>query len=498
MSRKGYLFCGVVAAVVLVVALVFGLSVAPVNTFASEDVNISLSAYQADNSSYLVEDYEEGVMIVGTTSTYPAASSILPSELNGKPVVAIGAGLYSFNPANARMCNVVIPASVRYIEANAFAGHTSLVIWFVGEVQSTFDAAWNSGNNAYVENVEVLTYTYQGDYFWETKTGSYINSFMDTDIHNKANHTTANYSFYGRTGLELVAFNGFAYDQNATSGYKGNLASLPEAQGARMYTLWTKSTGQGSQSCVAEGTLITLANGTQVPVESLTGNEELLVWDMMSGTYSSAPILFVDSDPAKVYEIVELSFADGTIVKVIDEHAFFDVDAQEYVFLRADAAKYIGHTFNKGDVNVELVAVNVYDEYTTAWSPVTSGALCLYVNGMLSMPGNTEGFINIFEVEDMKVDAEKMAQDIATYGLYTYEEFCAEVVEVPESVFEAFNGQYLKVSMAKGLISEDKVKALFDRYSSFFAEEQTVEVSVFEQIINAIKNAFNSLLKLFK
>ena len=46
---------------------------------------------------------------------------------------------------------------------------------------------------------------------------------------------------------------------------------------------------------------------------------------------------------------------------------------------------------------VQLINVEVKKEITTAYSPVTYGHLCYYVNGMLSMPGATEGLINIFE-----------------------------------------------------------------------------------------------------
>ena len=125
-------------------------------------------------------------------------------------------------------------------------------------------------------------------------------------------------------------------------------------------------------------------------------------------SFDVAPILFIDSDPVSSYEIIKLTFSDGTFVKVIDEHAFFDMTLNKYVFLRDDAEQYIGHTFNKQTVDengeniwtaVTLTDVTVYTETTTAWSPVTYGHLCYYVNGMLSMPGATEGFINIFEVD---------------------------------------------------------------------------------------------------
>ncbi len=234
--------------------------------------------------------------------------------------------------------------------------------------------------------------------------------------------------------------------------------------------------------CVAAGTLITLADGAQVPVEQLTGKEILLVWNIYTGEFDVAPILFVDSDEETTYEVINLYFSDGTSVKVISEHGFWDYNLNEWVFLRKDAAQYIGHWFNKyttsngelSNTKLQLTDVVITEEVTTAWSPVTFGHLCYYVNGMLSMPGATEGFINIFEVnrETLKVDEAKMAADIDKYGLFTYEDF-AEYI--PEEVFYAFNGQYLKVAMGKGLLTWDDIFALIERYQGFWqtpTEEQ--------------------------
>ena len=233
-------------------------------------------------------------------------------------------------------------------------------------------------------------------------------------------------------------------------------------------------------SCVAEETMITLADGSKKAVEELTGNEMLLVWNMMTGKFDVAPILFIDKDARTTYEVINLYFSDGTNVKVISEHAFWDFDLNEYVFLRNDAAKYIGHWFNKqimdsnGNMTwtkVQLTNVEVKEEITKAYSPVTYSHLCYYVNGMLSMPGATEGLINIFEVdrETMKINEEVMKADIEKYGLYTYVEF-AEIMPIPEEVFNAFNGQYLKVSIGKGLITIDKLISLFNTYIDFLAK----------------------------
>ena len=230
------------------------------------------------------------------------------------------------------------------------------------------------------------------------------------------------------------------------------------------------------KQCVAAGTLITLADGSQKPVEELTGEELLLVWNLETGRFDAAPIVFVDSEAETEYEIVNLMFSDGTTVKVISEHGFWDYDLNEYVYLDRYAADYIGHWFakqtvdesgNPVNVKVRLDDVVITREVTTAWSPVSFGHLCYYVNGMLSMPGGIEGLFNIFEVDPdtMMYDKEAMAADIEKYGLFTCEDFGGLI---SEEVFEAFNGKYLKVAIGKGMLTWDEVVQLVERYSKFF------------------------------
>jgi uncharacterized repeat protein (TIGR02543 family) len=260
-------------------------------------------------------------------------------------------------------------------------------------------------------------------------------------------------------------FGGWYTTSNFSGTQYTDLRNAPA--NTKMYAKWSKT----SSSCVAEGTLITLADGSKVAVEELTGEEMLLVWNLFTGEFDVAPILFIDSDPYTEYEIIHLFFSDGTEVKVISEHAFFSITESQYVFMRSDASKYIGDWFITGDGEdwgiVQLVDVQIYTEFTTAWSPVTFGHLCYYVNGMLSMPGATEGLINIFEVNTltMQVDEAQMLLAIAEYGLLDY----SEVEDLmPELVFEAFNGQYLLISIGKGLISWDGIFELLERYAPFF------------------------------
>lgn len=253
---------------------------------------------------------------------------------------------------------------------------------------------------------------------------------------------------------------------------------LQRGEGSKeVYSAYSLTAWYKKDSCIASGTLITLADGRQVPVESLKGNEMLLVWNMLTGKFDASRILFIDKDPAQIYKVINLGFSDGTTVKVISEHGFWDYDLNKYVYLREDASKYIGHRFNKqiieadgsyGNAKVQLVSVKVCEEYTTAYSPVTYAHLCYYVNGMLSMPGGITGLFNIFEVnpETMTIDVGAMARDIEQYGLFTYEEF-AELLPISEDAFNAFNGQYLKIAIGKGLTDMDTLQKLAEHYAEF-------------------------------
>ncbi len=235
---------------------------------------------------------------------------------------------------------------------------------------------------------------------------------------------------------------------------------------------WKTFDSSNGKECVTGDTLITLVDGTQVRVDSLFGDELLLVWNMETGAFDSAPLMFIDSENEREYEVIHLRFSDGTEVKVIYEHGFWDYDLNRYVYLDRDASQYIGHTFAKqsGDalVKVTLDEVEIRTEVTTAWSPVTVGHLCYFVNGMLSMPGGVGGLFNFFEIdpETMSYDEEAMQRDIETYGLFTYEEMNA-ICPLSEDMFYAAGGAYLKVSIGKGNLTEEQLIEMITRYSIF-------------------------------
>lgn len=234
------------------------------------------------------------------------------------------------------------------------------------------------------------------------------------------------------------------------------------------------STNKSSGSCISKGSLITLADGTQKPVELLTKEDSVLVWDFNKGKLATSKLAFIDYDLSEKKKVINLKFSNDKVIKVITEHGFWDVDLNEYVYLDENAFKYIGHRFltlsdDKLLEDEVLTDVNIIEEDVEAYSPVSVNDFCYFVNGVLSVPAGLNGFINIFEVEKdkLKYDYNQLQEDIEKYGLLTYEEFLC-YYSLSRDVFEMFNGKYLKISIGKGLITYDDIGLLIDRYSKYF------------------------------
>lgn len=172
------------------------------------------------------------------------------------------------------------------------------------------------------------------------------------------------------------------------------ITSETEVETARNHELkakWSDGTWVSTKTCVITGTLITLADGTQVPVEQLTGQEQLLVWNMNTGGFDIAPIFFLAHADANIapefVQVVTLVFSYGTEISIAGQHGFWNHSLNKYVFVTAQNAKlFIGDWFNKANTDangnaislrVQLTDVYVHAQLTNVWSPITVG---IYAN----------------------------------------------------------------------------------------------------------------------
>ena len=162
------------------------------------------------------------------------------------------------------------------------------------------------------------------------------------------------------------------------------------------------------------------------------------------------------------YRVLNLKFSDGTVVRTINGHRFFDVDKNKFVVIgESNVSSYVGDGFVKLDGGnpeiVKLVDYSVDVEYTTSYSIMSAFHYNAIVEGMLTDTFHEEDapLFEYFTIGDnLKFDEDMMNADIEKYGLYTYEEF-ADYLTFEQ--FVALNIQYMKISVGKGKATFDKI-----------------------------------------
>ena len=187
---------------------------------------------------------------------------------------------------------------------------------------------------------------------------------------------------------------------------------------------------QNSNPCFTNGTLITMADGTYKAVEDIVAGDEVLVFNHYTGKYETSIIMYnVHSEEVwSNQEIINLVFSDGTITRIVKEHYFYDLNTNQYELIDNNSVdNFISHYFysnNMIDSKIQLVDYYITNEYVGVYGPMTAYHLNLFANGLLSIAGDNDPFINIFEYDEtMKYDEQLMKEDINEYELFTYDDF---------------------------------------------------------------------------
>ena len=230
-------------------------------------------------------------------------------------------------------------------------------------------------------------------------------------------------------------------------------------------------------SCIAAGTMITMADGTQKAVEDITTEDNLLVWDFYNGAFTTSPVAVILDHGLAEVETLRLHFSDDASIDISGWHGFFDANENKFVQLSSENYEnYIGHEFircDQGDgghsfSRVTLSSGEVFTEETREFLLISAYHYDYIANGLLnqaSVPyGEVKELYNYFDVGgEMTFDKDAMEWDIETYGLYDYDVF-KEVVTYEQYV--GLNLQYLKISVGKGYLTLD---ALIDMLKEYVA-----------------------------
>lgn len=229
-----------------------------------------------------------------------------------------------------------------------------------------------------------------------------------------------------------------------------------------------KTKSDGKLICFVNGTMITIGNNEEKPIEELSVGDKVLSWNFTTGTAEYQPIIYYYKHEAEEVSVVNLEFSNGNNLRIVGTHGIFDISERKFVYV--DDSNYralIGHSFasvyNDETTAVKLVNAYITNENISWYSLLTATNGNAVADSLLTM--KSEEYVEVFMPfdvgENLKYDEVKMQAEIEKYGLYTYEEW-QDYVTIEE--FYAFNVQYLKIAVSKGIMTREDLIDLAKRY----------------------------------
>lgn len=270
------------------------------------------------------------------------------------------------------------------------------------------------------------------------------------------------------TAASIFYSNGSALDKSTAQAVMDDLKAtgwLTSDNTSKMQTAFDNAYNKSDDggSCVAKGTQILLPNGQTAPIESLSVGDSVMAFDHTNGTCVETKIAYSYYANATV-KIIKLNFTDGVSIELLNTgHGLFDLTLDKYVLITPDKAnQYVGHTFAyltvaEGQIvpsKVVLESCLITESLVERYDIVTENKLNHIANGLLACSDVLVGISNMFEFDNLLCDKAKAEEDIAKYGLYSYDEWAEHV---SKEDFDTFNGAYFKIAVEKGLLTIEEL-----------------------------------------
>ena len=150
--------------------------------------------------------------------------------------------------------------------------------------------------------------------------------------------------------------------------------------------------------CLAEGTLITLADDSTKAIEAVTMSDLIKVWDFDTATATSARPLWIKRKESTIqYNLIK--FSDGSELKTIGQHRIFNKEAGAFTYPMTDATPVGTTTVTANGTEVTVTSKQVVYEAVNYYNVVTAGGyMNLYANHILT----SLRYNNIYPISNMQ------------------------------------------------------------------------------------------------
>jgi hypothetical protein len=148
-------------------------------------------------------------------------------------------------------------------------------------------------------------------------------------------------------------------------------------------------------SCLLKGTLLTLNNYEKKPIEEITYNDTLLVWDFDKGEFSSAKPIYI-SNRGIHNEYTKLTFSDNYVINVVHRHRLFNKNLNKFIYDNEFSLNDI--TFNEKGEEIRLISREIIKGEVEYYSVMTNYHINLFSEGILT----SSRLNNIYPISNMK------------------------------------------------------------------------------------------------
>ena len=164
--------------------------------------------------------------------------------------------------------------------------------------------------------------------------------------------------------------------------------------------------------CIIAGTFITLADGSKKPIEDITYDDNLLVWDFFNGCFTSAKPRWIKvKQTAKVYN--KLTFNNGSTLGLVGEggtlgyHRIFNKQACCFTHTGVPETPIGTITFAEDKSEPVLVSQELVNETVDYYNIITDKHFNIFANGILTSCRCS----NLYKIENMKYAGERAMSD---------------------------------------------------------------------------------------
>lgn len=222
-------------------------------------------------------------------------------------------------------------------------------------------------------------------------------------------------SFNITSGYLYIHSSGGSTGSHKTGTLSGGISLIEDGNTYALY----KVSGDGSITgfnytpCFVEGTLITMANGTQKPVENIEYGDEVLCYDFEKGKQTTSYIdWMIPKQIATEYWKITLS--DGTVLKLVGpkdgpnknkSHRLYNVTKQSFMYPQ-DFEKDDLTLKENGDL-VKVVSCEKIFETVSFYNISSKDHINVYAEGVLT----SNRLSNRFEIKDNKYTDRQIMTD---------------------------------------------------------------------------------------